>query len=100
MASMTRLLVVTVLFGALVAACGVQPSIAFSFENQTDLPVTVRVNDRLRLLIQPGETKAFNTPNNKGNRHVIATDERGTVRLDRTFTWAELEGMSFRLVIE
>jgi hypothetical protein len=71
----------------------------FSFENATSEPVTIRVNDRLRMLLQPGETKSFNTPNNKGARRVVAIDEKDVTRIDKVYTWAELEALGFRLVI-
>ena len=81
------------------AACG-SPSKEFTFENSTDQAVTIRVNDRLRLLLQPGETKSFGTPNNKGNRHVIAVDSEGVVRMDKVFSWQELEQANFYLQVE
>jgi len=84
---------------ALVVACSGGTSQPFVFENATSEPVTIRVNDRLRLLIQPGESKSFNTPNNKGARRVLAVDEKGVTRLDKVFSWEELEGVGFRLVI-
>ena len=90
--------VVVIALAGLTACSGTsQP---FSFENATNEPVTIRVNDRLRLLLQPGETKAFNTPNNKGVRRVLAIDEKGVTRLDKVYTWEELEALGFRLVIK
>ncbi len=80
-------------------ACATQPSLAFSFVNESDATVTVRVNDRLRLQLRPGEQRSFNTPNNKGNRHVVIIDERGTVRIDRNYAWQELEALGFRVVV-
>ena len=81
------------------AACGASGAQPFTFENATNEPITIRVDDRLRLLIQPGQTKSFNTPNNKGARHVLAVDETSVTRLDHVFTWDELKAMDFRLVI-
>ncbi len=83
----------------LIVTCSVETSRQFSFENASGATVTVRVNDRLRLQLAPGETKSFNTPNNKGQRHVLAIDEHGAVRLDENFTWEELERRSFSIVI-
>ena len=82
------------------AACSAGTSQPFVFENATSEPITIRVNDRLRLLIQPGESKSFNTPNNKGARRVLAVDEKGVTRLDQVFSWEELEAVDFRLVIK
>ena len=84
----------------LLAACSAGTSQPFAFENATSEPITIRVNDRLRLLIQPGETKSFNTPNNKGVRRVLAVDEKGATRLDKVYSWQELEAVGFRLVIK
>ncbi|HLF76580.1 MAG TPA: hypothetical protein VJB57_03740 [Dehalococcoidia bacterium] len=95
----TRGLLALLLCVLLAAACSAGTSQPFSFENATAEPVTVRVNDRLRLLLQPGETKSFNTPNNKGARRVVATDEKGVTRIDKVYTWDELEAVDFRLVI-
>ena len=81
-------------------ACAAGTSQPFSFENATSEPITIRVNDRLRLLIQPGESKSFNTPNNRGARRVLAVDEKGVTRLDKVFSWEELEAVDFRLVIK
>jgi hypothetical protein len=83
----------------LTLACG-GTSKPFYFENATSEPITIRVNDRLRLLIQPGETKSFNTPNNKGARRVLAVDEKGVTRLDKVYQWEELEALGFRLTIK
>jgi hypothetical protein len=83
---------------AVLAACG-SPALQFSFENATQEDVTIRVNDRLRMLIKPGETKAFNTPNNKTARRVVAIDAKGVTRLDRVYQWDELEEVNFHLVI-
>jgi len=80
--------------------CSAGTSQPFVFENATSERITIRVNDRLRLLIQPGETKSFNTPNNKGARRVLAVDDKGVTRLDRVFSWEELEAVDFRLVIK
>ena len=93
------LLLLLALCGVTATACG-GTSQPFAFENATSSEITIRVNDRLRLLIQPGETKSFNTPNNKGARRVIATDAQGKVRLDKVFSWEELEAAGFRLKIE
>jgi hypothetical protein len=97
---LSSILIAGVLALSFLVACGVEPTQAFTFENKTDTPVTVRVNDRLRLHLQPGERKAFNTPNNKGNRHVIVIDERGTTRIDRNYTWSELEAAGFVVLIQ
>jgi hypothetical protein len=82
----------------IVVACA-SPSLPFSFENATGEEITIRVNDRLRLLIKPGETKSFNTPNNKGARRVVAIDAKGVTRVDRVYSWEELEAVDFHLVI-
>jgi hypothetical protein len=92
------LLLLTV--AVLANACSGGTSQPISFENGTTEPVTIRVNERLRLLLQPGETKSFSTPNNKGGRHVLAVDEKGVTRLDKVYTWDELEAVDFRLVIK
>jgi hypothetical protein len=84
-----------------VLACSdiASPSQALTFENQADSAVTVRVNDRLVNMLRPGERKVFNTPRNYGNRHILAVDERGVARIDRTYTWDELQAVDFRIVI-
>jgi hypothetical protein len=93
-----RVLLGTLLALALLTiAC--DPAKQLTFENATNSAVTVRVNDRLRGLIPPGQAKSFSTPNNKGNRRVLAVDEQGNIRLDKNFTWQELEEVAFRLVI-
>jgi hypothetical protein len=97
-AAASQLVVLAAVCLALTAACG-SGSLPFTFENATQEDITIRVNDRLRLLIKPGETKSFNTPDNKGTRRVVAIDARGVTRLDRVFMWDELEAMNFRLVI-
>lgn len=97
---MTRSLVLLLAVVPLAIACSGGTSQPFSFENGTTEPVTVRVNDRLRLLIQPGETKSFNTPNNKGGRHVVAVDEKGVTRLDKVYSWDELEAVDFRIIVK
>lgn len=93
-------LLLTVLW-LVVGGCGgdVEATKTMTFENGAEAAITVRVNERLVALIQPGATKDFRTPNNKGNRRVIAVDEKGGVRLDRTFSWEELEVVGFRVVI-
>ena len=40
-------------------------------------------------LIAPGETKGFNTPNNKGDRQVLVVDEKGVTRLDKRVLFTE-----------
>jgi hypothetical protein len=78
----------------------VEPSREFVFENASQTSFTVRVSDRLRFQVKPGETKSFNTPNNKGNRQVLVVDEQGVVKVDRNYTWDELEAIGFRIRVQ
>lgn len=88
------LIVVLVLF--FTSAC--DPSHAVTYDNETDMAITIYKNDKFSASLKPMEEKTFELIE-FSEATFEATDSGGRVVHSETFTWEKLGDAGWRIVI-
>lgn len=70
-----------------------------TYENGTQLVLTIFSDGYELATLKPGETSSGSTRKHLLPDHVEAYDQAGNLRFDKVITWEELEANDFTLVI-
>ncbi len=78
---------------------GCEPGPAVDYTNQTALTVTVYEGGEFVFELQPGETRGVAGLKKDWIEEIMVVSSDGTILLDETITWEQVESMDHRIVI-
>jgi hypothetical protein len=80
-------------------ACFTPEERVVTYENATQLVLTVVSDESELATLKPGERREFAQRKNFLPDHVQAYDEEGNLLFDEVITWEDLEASDFRVLI-